>query len=289
MKPQTLTASQIKAMVPKRPADSHKGQNGHVVVLAGSRGMSGAAALTVRGALRIGAGLVTAAIVESERSGVTQQLPEALTLGLPETHLGVVTENALSLLLDYFQTRPVTALAIGPGLAVNAGVARLVKALLKAWQDALVLDADGLNNVFLGELQGHPKLIITPHIGEMARLIRTETRAVKADPIYIAETAAREIAGVCLLKGHPTILTTGSTTVLSPTGNQAMATGGMGDVLTGTIAGLLAQGLAPWEAACAGAYLHGLAGDLVRTSDRGLLATDVADALPQALAKIGVK
>ena len=287
--PLSLSAPQIKKMLPPRPVDAHKGLNGHVLVLAGSRGMSGAAALCSRGALRIGAGLVTVAIVSSEHTVVTEQLPEALTLPLPETADGILTENALPVLRDYFQKRKINVLAVGPGLSVCAAVGRVIKTLLKEWDKPLVLDADGLNNVNLRDLRNHPSLIITPHVGELTRLMRSEASIVKQEPIRCAEKVARECSMICVLKGHPTIISDGKNTVLNPTGNAAMATGGMGDILTGAIAGLLAQGLSLWDAACAGVYLHGLAGDLARTSDRGLLASDVAEALPPALSKIGVK
>lgn len=287
-KPPSLTAAQIKKTLPRRPIDAHKGLNGHVLILAGSRGMSGAAALCARGALRIGAGLVTAAIVESERTVVTRQLPEAMTLGLPESRAGALTEKALPVLKNYFKKRSINALAIGPGLSVNSSVARVVKNLLNEAPVSIVLDADGLNNLRLNDLKHQTHVIITPHVGELARLMKTERAAIQRNPIAHAQKAARATGVTCVLKGHPTIISDGEKTVLNPTGNPAMATGGMGDILTGTIGGLLAQGLTLWNAACAGVYLHGLAGDLARTSDRGLLATDVADALPRALSKIGV-
>jgi len=287
-KPAELTGKQIEHLLPRRPIDAHKGLNGHALILAGSRGMGGAAVLAARGALRIGAGLVTVAIVDSERPTVTRQLPEALTLGLPESAEGVLTENALPVLREHAEKRRLNTAAIGPGLSVNAAVTRVIKTLLKEWGLPIVLDADGLNNMKLNELRGRPKLIITPHTGEMAKLLHVDIEDVKKSPVHLAECVAREHKLICVLKGHPSVITDGKQTVLNPTGNPAMATGGMGDVLTGAIVGLLAQGLEVWEAACAGVYLHGLAGDIAAESDRGLLATDVADALPRALAKIGV-
>jgi NAD(P)H-hydrate epimerase len=288
-KPPSLTAARVRKVLPKRPEDTHKGLNGHVLIVAGSRGMSGAAALCARGALRIGAGLVTAAIVDSERDMIGRQLPEAMTLGLPETWEGVMTENALPVLKGYAEKHKLNTLAVGPGLSIDAGVSRVVKGLIKDWDLPLVLDADGLNNVTLDALRNLEDLIITPHMGELARLLKLDVATVKRTPIQSAQHAARECRLVCVLKGHPTIITDGTQTVLNPTGNPAMATGGMGDILTGIISGLVAQGLALWDAACAGVYLHGLAADLIKTSDRGLLASDVADALPRALSKIGVK
>jgi len=275
--------------LPKRPADAHKGMNGHVLIVAGSRGMSGAAALCARGTLRIGAGLVTTAIVESERAVVTRQLPEALTLPLPETSEGTLSDGSIPALREYLQKRKINVLAVGPGLSVNKDAARVVQFFLQESETPLVLDADGLNNIAATDLENRPGLIITPHVGEMAKLLRIETDTVKREPARVAENAARDYGMVCVLKGHRTVITDGRKTVLNSTGNSAMATGGMGDVLTGAIAGLLAQGLTPWDAACAGVYLHGLAGDVARISDRGLLGSDVAEALPKALSKIGVK
>jgi NAD(P)H-hydrate epimerase len=165
----------------------------------------------------------------------------------------------------------------------------VVKLILKRWTIPLVLDADGLNNVGASDLKGHPSLIITPHPGEMARLMHFSTKAVGQDRVGMAGKIAREQKLCCVLKGHHTVITDGKTTRINPTGNPAMATGGMGDVLTGVVGGLLAQGVEPFDAACAGAYLHGLAGDLVQASNRGLLASEVAGAIPQALAKIGVR
>jgi NAD(P)H-hydrate epimerase len=288
-KPPSLTAARIRMLLPKRPEDAHKGLNGHVLIVAGSRGMSGAAALCARGALRIGAGLVTAAIVDSEREVVTRQLPEALTLGLPETWEGVLTENSLPVLEEHAAKRKINVLAVGPGLSIGAGVARVVKALVEDWDMPLVLDADGLNNMNVTHLRYRRDLVITPHVGELARLLKVETDAIQDNPVVKAQEIAHSCRLICVLKGHPTIISDGSRTVLNPTGNPAMATGGMGDILTGAISGLIAQGLSAWDAACAGVYLHGLAADLIKTSDRGLLASDVADALPRALSKIGVK
>jgi hydroxyethylthiazole kinase-like uncharacterized protein yjeF len=287
-KPLLLTAAQIKKVIPKRPVDSHKGMNGHALIFSGSRGMSGAAALCARGALRIGAGLVTSAIVDSEHTVICAQLPEALTLPLQEFPDGSITPESFGTIRDYLEQRRINALAVGPGLTVSRVVAGIVMSLLKETEQPLVLDADGLNNVKIEDLEDRPDLIITPHVGEMARLMRIETDTVQREPVRVAENVAKDFGVICVLKGHRTVITDGRN-VVNSTGNAAMATGGMGDVLTGAIAGLLAQGLSPWDAACAGVYLHGLAGDFARVSDRGLLASEVADALPKALLKIGVK
>jgi hydroxyethylthiazole kinase-like uncharacterized protein yjeF len=287
--PAKLSATEVKRWLPKRAADSHKGDYGHVLIVAGSRGMSGAAVLVARGALRSGAGLVTVAIVESERAVVTHTLPEALTLSLPETSEGTASDTALAVLQEYLNQRDINALAVGPGLSIHPSIAQIMKSILKDWEQPLVLDADGLNNVTTDDLRDYPQLIITPHPGELARLCRIERDAVQRDRARVAENIARDLHLVCVLKGHHTVLSDGKKTRLNPTGNPAMATGGMGDVLTGIIAGLLAQGIPTFESACTGVFLHGLAGDLARISDRGLLASDLADTIPKALFKIGVR
>jgi ADP-dependent NAD(P)H-hydrate dehydratase / NAD(P)H-hydrate epimerase len=284
-----LSPKLILKTLPRRQAESHKGHNGHVLLVAGSRGMSGAAVLSARGALRIGAGLVTVAIVDSERSVVTHQLPEALTLPLPENNEGHLTDAAMPLLRTYMQKRPINALAIGPGLSIADPVERLVKAFLSESEKPLVLDADGLNTISLDDLSVRSPLIITPHPGELAKLLRIEAHAVQRYRVQLAQNLARQRRLICVLKGHQTVIADGKVARINSSGNPAMATGGMGDVLTGAIAGLLAQGLSPWDAACAGVYLHGLAGDLAKVSDRGLLASEVADFLPRALSKIGLK
>jgi len=157
----------------------------------------------------------------------------------------------------------------------------------------IVLDADALNNlsstIFRRKSHvGMTTKVITPHPGELARLLGTSTEKVQENRQAIAEKTARNLGVVCVLKGHGTVISDGRQTFINPTGNPAMAAGGMGDVLTGVIAGLLAQGLSLFEAACAGVYLHGLAGDLARVSDRGLLATELAAKVPYALKKVGM-
>jgi NAD(P)H-hydrate epimerase len=287
MKPDFLTASSIKKMIPSRTRDSHKGKNGHVLIVAGSRGMSGAAVLSALGALRIGAGLVTVAMPESERAVLTRIVPEALSLPLPESSKGAVAAGSLNIVNSYIERRRINAAAVGPGLSVAPAIGALIKKILRTWKLPLVLDADGLNNVAASDLKGYPALIITPHPVELSRLIKEDPRVVQADRSGVAENTARKYGLTCVLKGFQTVISDKTRTRINPTGTPAMATGGMGDVLTGMIAGLLAQGLKPWEAACSGVYLHGLAGELAAVADRGILARDVAAAVPQALRRIG--
>src|SRR5207245_2649767 len=151
----------VRKMIPRRPADAHKGRNGHVLAIAGSRGMSGAAFLVGLGALRSGAGLVTVAMPEGELASVTSQLPEALTLPLPEAAEGRLADRAWDVLEAYRKSRTITALALGPGLSVHESVAQILKAILKEWDLPAVLDADGLNNTTPRDLQARSKTVIT--------------------------------------------------------------------------------------------------------------------------------
>jgi NAD(P)H-hydrate epimerase len=248
--------------------------------------MTGAPILSGLGALKVGAGLLTIATPESARRIVAERLPEAMTIPLPETSQGLLKPSSLSFLQAYVRRRTVTTLAIGPGLGQHESLRLFVKKFIHRGLP-VVVDADGLNNIRPGDLEG-ASAVITPHPGEMGRLLDQTTKKIQKDRKGVTTTTAKRLGIVCLLKGDHTVISDGRETAINPTGNSAMATGGMGDVLTGIIAGLLAQGLSLYNAACAGAYLHGLAGDLARVSDRGLLATELAAKIPDALKKIGV-
>ncbi len=273
MNPRTLTAADVRQLIPRRPLTSHKGENGHVLIVAGSRGMPGAAILACLGALKAGAGLVTLASTDNVRAAAARKLPEVMAIPLS----GIRT---------YVRRRTITTLAVGPGLGVGASQRKLVLELIRL-RLPMVLDADGLNNVHSKDFNVR-QTVITPHPGELAKLLAVSTKAVQKDRIQAARSTAKRLGVVCVLKGHRTVISDGRQTLVNPTGNPAMATGGMGDVLTGVIAALLAQGLTSFDAACAGVYLHGLAGDLAKVSDRGLLATDLAAHIPRALKKIGI-
>jgi hydroxyethylthiazole kinase-like uncharacterized protein yjeF len=282
-----LKASFIRHLIPKRPSASHKGANGHVLIVAGSRGMTGAAYLCAMGAMKAGAGLVTVGAPESVRKMITNRLPEAMTLPLPETKEGYLSSGAIQAVKKYVRRRTITTLAAGPGLSVHPSVRGVIKTLLHM-DLPFVLDADGLNNIKPLDIKDKP-VVITPHPGELARLLGTSTKNVQANRTTIARNTARRFKIICVLKGHRTVVSDGGRVYLNPTGNPAMATGGMGDVLTGVISAFLAQGLSLSDAACAGVYVHGLAGDLARVSDRGLLASEVALAIPKVLKKLGIK
>lgn len=287
MKPSLLRTPSIRRLLPQRPARSHKGQFGHVLIVAGSRGMTGAAYLCALGALKAGAGLVTVAAGESVRKQIASRLPEAMTLPLPESKSGTLTPGAIVKIRAYVRRRTITALAVGPGLSIYPGLKKILRSLL-ALDRPIILDADGLNALKLRDIQ-RTTAIITPHAGEFARLAGVSRAVVERSRVSHAMTLAKKAGLICVLKGHHTVVTDGQRVVLNSTGNPAMATGGMGDVLTGVIAALVGQGLTLYKAACVGVFVHGLAGDLAKSSDRGLLASELAMALPRAYRKLGLQ
>jgi ADP-dependent NAD(P)H-hydrate dehydratase len=263
-----------------RPRDGHKGTFGKVLVIAGSRGMSGAAVLSGRGALRGGAGLVYLAVPSSIQAIVSSGEPSYLVQALPETRDGRVDESAAASIREAMQG--MDAVAIGPGLGQTDFLTEFVATLLREAETPLVLDADALNAIAatgLGDGIVSPvgPRVITPHPGEMARLVGISIPDVQQDRLSIAADLARRWKTVVLLKGAGTVVTDGDRFSINPTGNPGMATGGSGDVLTGLIAALLGQGMTAFDAARLGAWLHGTAGDLaaVELSEPGLIASDL--------------
>lgn len=276
---------QLPALPPRRP-DSHKGDFGRVLVVAGSRGMSGAAVLCATAALRGGAGLVRVAVAEGILPLVAAGNPCYMTAPLPQDEQGRLAAAAEAALLDLVQASDVVA--VGPGLGRGPGPAALVAALVERTPGPLVIDADGLNN-----LQHHTDrlrsrtapTVLTPHPAEFARLADSDVATVQAHRQEMAVRFAADHGVVVVLKGHGTVVTDGRQVYTNATGNPGMATGGTGDVLTGLIAALLGQHLAPFAAAQLGVHLHGLAGDLARDAvgEVALIATDLLQYLPAAL------
>jgi NAD(P)H-hydrate epimerase len=249
--------------------------------------MSGAAALCVHGALRAGAGLVTLGIPKSLHDPMAEKLTEAMLKVLPETKEGSVSLQALPELASAMDR--MDAVGIGPGLSQHPQTKALVRELLPKVARPLVLDADGLNALaeHVTVLRKLPlPIILTPHPGEMARLTLLSAEEVQSDRERVTVEFAKKYRVIVVLKGHGTVVASFDGSVyVNSTGNPGMATGGVGDVLTGVITALLGQKLAPWDAARLGAYLHGLAGDLVAAErgEIGLLASEVADRIPQAI------
>jgi ADP-dependent NAD(P)H-hydrate dehydratase / NAD(P)H-hydrate epimerase len=284
-----LEEAQVGQLVKRRPRDGHKGTFGHVLVIAGSRGKTGAALLATGAAGRAGAGLVTLAVAAGLQPTLEAYVRESMTAALPDAGHGVAALDdgrAVDALLDGRD-----AVVCGPGLGLADPTRTLVAHIVRRCRVPLVLDADGLNAVagtdLLAERGG--QTIVTPHPGEMARLIESDTRAVQADRPGVARTFAARAQVVVVLKGARTIVAAPDGTVaICPTGNPGMATGGTGDVLAGLLGGLLAQGLAPFEAAVLGVFAHGAAGDAVaaRRGEMGLLAGDLIDELPPTFARL---
>jgi ADP-dependent NAD(P)H-hydrate dehydratase len=273
------------AVLPERPPDSNKGSYGRVLVIAGSRGMSGAAVLCASAALRGGAGLVRLAVPQEVLPIVASANPCYLTAPLPQDENGQLAAAGERDILDLVELNEVVAL--GPGLGRSPTLDRLVAHLVRGIKVPLVLDADALNALAseVSSLQGRlAPTILTPHPGEFARLIKTSVGAVQADRQELAARFAAEHRVVLVLKGHGTIVTDGRRVYRNTTGNPAMATGGTGDVLTGMIAALLGQHLEPFAAAQLGVHVHGLAGDLARDAlgEVSLIASDLLDYLPRA-------
>jgi ADP-dependent NAD(P)H-hydrate dehydratase len=274
----------VPALKP-RAADAHKGDFGRVLVIAGSRGMSGAAVLCASAALRGGAGLVRLAVPESVLPLVAVANPCYMTVPLPEDSDGRLSVLALPMLLD--AARWCTTLALGPGLGQSEDVSAVVLGVLGGTTVPLVLDADGLNAVaaHLGTLtERKAPIVLTPHPGEFARLLGRSTADVQNSRQAMAIAFAAAHRAVVALKGQSTVVTDGRRVFINTTGNPGMATGGTGDVLTGLIAALLGQGLEPFTAAQLGVYLHGLAGDLARDAlgETSLISSDLLDYLPRA-------
>jgi NAD(P)H-hydrate epimerase len=274
-------------LLPMRPPTAHKGDAGRVFLLSGSVGLSGAAALCTMGALRVGAGLVTLGLPKSLHDPMVEKLTEAMIKVLPETKDGTLSLQGLPEIATTIER--MDAAAIGPGLSQNPQTKSLIVQLLPKIRKPLVLDADGLNAV-AAEIQVLKTLplpiILTPHPGEMGRLVRLSAEDVQRDRERIAKEFAKRHRVIVVLKGHGTIVASFDGSVyVNDTGNPGMASGGCGDVLTGMIAGLLGQKLPLFDAARLGVYLHGLAGDLVAAErgEIGLLASDLADRIPQAI------
>jgi ADP-dependent NAD(P)H-hydrate dehydratase len=275
--------------LPPRPRDSHKGRYGTVLVVAGGRGMAGAAALCGAAALRSGAGLVRVATSADVQPVVAGFEPCYMTFPLPCDQDGLVEFDRSRPILERL-AGPASLVAVGPGLGQSEGIRKLIRFLIAETDRPLVIDADGLN-----ALAGRRELlsglerpvVLTPHPGEFSRLTGLEVATVQSDRIQHAAELARDSESlVVVLKGAGTVVTDGRRYYVNSTGNPGMATGGTGDVLTGVIAALLAQRVSAFEAAQMGVFIHGLAGDIARDhhGEVGMIAGDIVDALPDAFA-----
>ncbi|MGQ0570834.1 MAG: NAD(P)H-hydrate dehydratase [Armatimonadota bacterium] len=284
-----VTRDLVDAAVPVRRLDAHKGGFGRVVILAGSIGHTGAAVLATLGSLRAGAGLVTLGVPAAVYPIVGPAVIEGMPVPLPDAD-GALASQAVDRIRELAASADVVA--CGPGLSTRPGPASIVRWLIAECPRPLVLDADALS--IMAAMPGDippskSPIVLTPHPGEMARLLGAKIDEIQRHRLQVARVAAERFKAVVVLKGARTVVADpGGDLFVVPTGNPAMATGGMGDVLTGVIAGLIGQGLTPAAAAWTGAYLHGLAGDIAAAArgPAGILAREVADSLPAALGAV---
>ncbi len=275
---------------PRKP-DSHKGDFGHVFIVAGSRNTPGASVLAAKGALRSGAGLVTLGIPESIHPIVAARLTESMTLPLPETEEGSLSLKSEKKLLKFISDKA-DIVAIGPGVSLNEETGELIRNILKKVKKPVLVDADGithLSNDINILKQRKPPTIITPHPGEMGRLVKLTPKEINTKRIEVVEKFSLKYKIYTILKGASTVIGTPSGEVfINTTGNPAMSSGGMGDVLTGLISGYMAQKFSPLQASIMGVYIHGLTGDYLKgeMGERGILAGDLAEAIPLVSRKV---
>ncbi len=269
-----------------RKKNTSKYDYGHVLVLAGSKGLTGAAILASRTALISGSGLVTLGVPHGLENFFARSLVEIMQLGLPETKEGALGRAAYSKIQGFIRKRNINSLAIGPGLSHSAQTSALVRRLVKNAFLPVVLDADGLNS-FCGkakELRGHPApLVLTPHEREFERLFGRPLPKKLSGRMVLAKKLSKFYDVVLVLKGHRTLVVEGHRVYVNTTGNPGMAKGGTGDVLTGIIASFIGQGLGVFQAAVWAVYFHGKAGDFAarRKGELSLSAGDLMGALPK--------
>jgi hydroxyethylthiazole kinase-like uncharacterized protein yjeF len=294
-----LEKRDIAVLIPERQSYSHKGDYGHVLIVAGSKGKTGAAFMAARACLRTGAGIVTIGIPESLAETFQSRVTEEMTLILPDTGNGTLSGKASKNILAFLNGKA-DLLAIGPGIGVSIETEKLMKILVKNSPKPIVIDADGINSL-KGEKEifsrAKAPIILTPHPGEMARLLQQSAvssqqsvshlliKDVEKDRINIAISFAKETGTYLVLKGIPTIIATpDGKAFVNSTGNPGMATAGAGDVLTGMISGFLGQGIAPIHASILGVFMHGVAGDIA-ASEKGqypMITGDIIDKIPDA-------
>jgi hydroxyethylthiazole kinase-like uncharacterized protein yjeF len=297
---ETIEKKAASLLLPERPGYSHKSDYGHVLVIAGSRGKTGAALMTAKACLRTGAGLVTIGIPETLLDVFQSRVTEQMVLPLPDTGKGTFSVKAFDQILNFLDSSA-DVLAIGPGITANEETADLVKQVLNTVTVPIVLDADAIN-VLAGRKDLLKKVkapvILTPHAGEMARLLASlagkslkeqdnrELRSeIERNRIGLTRTASMETGAYYILKGAPTIVADPEGRIfINTTGNPGMATAGSGDVLTGMLAGLLGQGMNPLDACRLAVFLHGLAGDAAAEIQgmHSLIASDIIESIPRA-------
>ena len=282
-----IDEAQIRGYFRPRPEDSHKGDYGRLLILAGSPGMTGAAYMASQGALRVGAGLITLGIPEGLNPIMEVKLTEVMTRPLEETPEGHLSPSAAKEIEELWDRMDVVIL--GPGILPNPDTLKLMSYVIENSPRPLVVDAGGLDAIAADSKllkRARSPLIITPHPGEMARILKASIDEVQGDRLGVARRHAQESGATVILKGSRTVVATPQGDIfVNPTGNPGMASGGMGDVLTGMVGGLLAQGFSQEAAACAAVYLHGKSGDRAaeKRGQMALAATDLLEELPGIL------
>jgi ADP-dependent NAD(P)H-hydrate dehydratase / NAD(P)H-hydrate epimerase len=287
-----ITDQLVGERLPQRPPDAHKGDNGRVLVVAGSEGLTGAATLASLGALRSGGGLVTLGIPRSLHDIIEVKCTEVMTRPLPEATRGVLSIDAATTIQETAAQAEV--LLIGPGLTTKGDVPELVQKLVQQISIPMVIDADGLNAIACNiKVLEHAAgaLVFTPHPGEMARLAKMSIADVQANRMEVARTYAQRWGATIVLKGARTVIATPDGQIyINITGNPCLATGGTGDILAGLIAGFIGQGLTPEDAAVCAAYVHGKAADLLATEhgEIGILAGELLPIIPKVIKNIAL-
>ncbi|HTX18588.1 MAG TPA: NAD(P)H-hydrate dehydratase [Bacteroidota bacterium] len=284
----------VSRTLPARPKNAHKHSVGKVFVLAGSKGLTGAALMSSLAAMKAGAGAVALGVPSSAFSAVSRRTMEVMPLELPSTSAGSVAATALSLIEERMEWADISL--IGPGLSRNAETQKLVGAILERATKTLVVDADALQAFASGlrrtKVVRRGRLVLTPHLGEFSRMISRSAKEIEGAKLKLARAYAKDSGAVLVLKGAPTLVVDPSGEVfVNSTGNPGMATAGSGDVLGGIIAALAGQGNAPLQAAINGVYVHGLAGDLARDErgEMGMLAGDILEHVPMALSSLAAR
>lgn len=281
----------VNSLLKKRSPGAHKGDSGHCLIVAGSIGKTGAAAMAANSAVRAGAGLVTLAVPASLNAVLEVKTTEAMTIPIPDNNCGLFGDQAFTAIL--LATMGKDAVALGPGISLNPEIAMLVRDLVANVSQPLVIDADGLNAI--AEDPGillrkkSATVVLTPHPGEMGRLAALSTAEVESDRIGVARAFAVKHRVYLILKGARTIIAAPDGAIaINGSGNPGMASGGMGDVLTGALAAFLAQGYEPWPACRLAVFIHGLAADLVAADkgEIGISASDVQERLPYAIKEV---
>ena len=280
----------MKNLLPTRNENTHKGSYGRVVIIAGSRGMTGASFLTTKSALRTGSGLVYSIIPERLETIMCTKLTEAIIKPVNDRGTGHFVIESLDSIINEISDKD--SIAIGPGMGVDHERVELVSEIIKKASIPMVIDADGLNCISNNlEVLNNKKnsIIITPHSGEMARLLNTDIKDIEEKRKYHAPYFSEKYGVYTVLKGHQTIVASPDGEIyVNNTGNPGMAAAGSGDVLTGIITSLLGQKIQPFDAAKLGVYLHGLAGDIARDKigEYGMIATDILESIPYAILKL---